>query len=122
MRHNNIPQFDGNLSILSDNNVSICCDTDQSGQSIDTVISCDFNQKTDIPPPVWHEQYTQREDIPPVRQTVRRNSKLLQCLSLPIIAVSNVRSLLLKIRNFKTDVLEREIGLSLLSEIWEVKG
>ena len=33
-----------------------------------------------------------------------------------------MRSLLPKINNFKNDVLEREIGLSLLSEIWEVKG
>ena len=100
----------------------MCCVTELSGQPIETLISCDFSQQTDIPPPVWHEQHSQREDIPPVRQTVKRNSKLLECLSLPIIAVSNVRSLLPKINNFKTDVLEREIGLSLLSEIWEVKG
>ena len=36
--------------------------------------------------------------------------------------VSNVRSLLRKINSFKKDVLERGIGLALLSEIWEVKG
>ena len=117
-----IPQFDGNISFASDISDSMSCDTDQSGWSIETVVSCDFSQKANISPPVWHEQYMQREDIPPVRRTVRRNGKLLQCLSLPIIAVSNVRSLLPKINSFKTDVLEREIGLSLLSEIWEVKG
>ena len=71
---------------------------------------------------MWYEQYTQRTQCVPVRQTVRRNSKLLQCLSLPIISVSNLRSLLPKVNNFKNDILEREIGLALLSEIWQVKG
>jgi hypothetical protein len=71
-------------------------------------------------PPVLYEPYTQREDYLPKRKTIKRNSKLLQCLSLPIISV--LRSLLPKINNFKTDILEREIGLSLLLEICEVKG
>ena len=100
---------------------SLSGDTDLTGQTIETVVSCDFSKKT-VSPPVWHEPYVQREERVPTRKTVKRNSKLFQCLSLPIIAVSNLRSLLLKINNFKTDVLEREIGLSLLSEIWEVKG
>ena len=71
---------------------------------------------------MWHENYTQRTQCVPTRQTIRRNSKLLQCLSLPIISVSNLRSLLPKVNNFKNDILERGIGLALLSEIWEVKG
>ena len=33
-----------------------------------------------------------------------------------------MRSLMPKIKNFKIDVLERKIGLALLSEIWEKKG
>ena len=93
-----------------------------TGQPIETLVSCDFSQET-IPPPVWFESYTQRSvSTPPVRQTVKRNSKLLQCLSLPIISVSNVRSLLPKLNSFKNDILERNIGLSLVTEIWEVKG
>ena len=97
-------------------------DTDQEGQPIETVISCEFSQHNNTPPPVWYEGYTQRTNIPPARRTVRRNSKLEQSLSLPIITVSNMRSLLPKINNFKTDVLERTVGLALLSEVWEVKG
>ena len=100
---------------------SLSGDTDLTGQTIETVVCCDFSKKT-VSPPVWHEPYVQREERVPTRKTVKRNSKLFQCLSLPIIAVSNLRSLLPKINNFKTDVLEREIGLSLLSEIWLVKG
>ena len=41
---------------------------------------------------------------------------------MPIITVSNMRSLLPKVNSFKTDILERKIGLALLSEVWEVKG
>ena len=122
INYNDIPQLDGNISCVScDMSDSLSGDTDLTGQTIETVVCCDFSKKT-VSPPVWHEPYVQREDRVPTRKTVKRNSKLFQCLSLPIIAVSNLRSLLPKINNFKTDVLEREIGLSLLSEIWEVKG
>ena len=41
---------------------------------------------------------------------------------LPTVSVSNMRSLLPKVNNFKNDILEREISLALLSEVWEVKG
>ena len=71
---------------------------------------------------MWYEGYTQRGECAPTRRTVKRSDKLLKCLSLPIISVSNVRSLLPKINSFKNDVLERNIGLALLSEIWQVKG
>ena len=33
-----------------------------------------------------------------------------------------MRSLMPKITNFKNDILEREISLALLSEVWEKKG
>ena len=39
--------------------------------------------------------------------------------SLPIISVSNVRSLIPKIGNVKKDILERKISLSMLTEVWE---
>ena len=39
--------------------------------------------------------------------------------TLPIVATYNVRSLFPKIRSFRTDVLERNISLSFVSEIWE---
>ena len=73
-------------------------------------------------PPSWYEPYFKREKIKPVRVTVKRDKKLLTCLALPKISTSNMRSLIPKVNNFKTDVLEREINLCLLSEIWEQKG
>jgi hypothetical protein len=100
----------------------VCAGPDLTGQSIETVVSCDFGQDT-VSTPVWYEVYTRRENILPARKTVRRDGKGLQCLSLQIISVSNLRSLLPKINNFKRDILERDIGLALLSsEIWQVKG
>ena len=42
--------------------------------------------------------------------------------SLPIISVSNMRSLTPKLNNFKNDMIEREISVALLSEVWEKKS
>ena len=80
-----IPQYDGNFSILSDVQcASSDNSTDQAGQTIQTIITCGGVRQDSCPPPVWYEQYTQRTQCVPVRQTVRqtvrRNSKLLQCL------------------------------------------
>ena len=72
--------------------------------------------------PVWHEPYIQRSFSEPVRTTVKRNKKYLHAMSLPVVSVSNMRSILPKINNFKNDVKERGIHLCLLSEIWEKKG
>ena len=70
--------------------------------------------------PPWFETQSRRTgDIRPVRQTVKRDKKLSVCLSLPIISVSNCRSLIPKINNFKDDLFEREISLALCSEVWE---
>ena len=72
--------------------------------------------------PTWFEPYRARGDIPPVRKTLYRNNKVLEGQHLPTVSVSNMRSLLPKVNSYKNDILEREISLSLLSEVWEVKG
>ena len=43
-------------------------------------------------------------------------------LTLPIIATYNLRSLLPKVKSLKTDLIEREIDLAFLQEIWEDSG
>ena len=55
----------------------------------------------------------------PVRKTIKRDNKLLRTSNLPTIAVSNLRSLIPKARNFSQDIHERQIGCALLSEIWQ---
>ena len=53
------------------------------------------------------------------RKVLKRDKKFVEGEALPIISVSNVRSLIPKIGNFKNDILERNISLSILSEVWE---
>ena len=74
------------------------------------------------PPPPWYDFYQPNvEGRVPVRQTIRRDNRLNKSLLLPIIAVSNLRSLIPKIKNFAEDVHEREIGVGLLTEVWQRK-
>ena len=145
----NIPQFDGNVSILS---VSCISDTmeDLSVQNDTTCLSdlldytdthqTDTSLLTDVclipvsvnvqfsgaphtSPPPWYEHYNSNQtNRHPVRTTVRRDNRLLQSVQLPIIAVSNLRSLIPKVNNFVTDMHERNIGVSLLTEVWEQKS
>ena len=143
-----MPQFDGNVSLLSCNSCdSVCAGPDLNGQPIETMLSCDLGQETvsfveddisehnviqtvvnisSIPKPKkcywppWVEiQYRRTSDMRPVRQTVKRDNKLPVCQSLPIVSVSNCRSLIPKVNNFVDDMLEREIGVALLSEVWQ---
>ena len=40
-------------------------------------------------------------------------------MNLPIVATYNARSLFPKISNFKTDMLERNIAVSMVCEVWQ---
>ena len=94
-----VPQLDGNISILSDDQV--LNDSLSENMWIDTVVNISFYpkpKKCDWPP--WAEtQYRRTSDMPPVRQTVNRDNKLPVCHSLPIVSVSNCRSLIPKVNN-----------------------
>ena len=73
--------------------------------------------------PVWFEQYVPRvPDKMQSRQnriTIRRDYRLNASLTLPVLSVSNMRSLMPKVTNFKNDMIEREICVAMLSEVWE---
>ena len=45
--------------------------------------------------------------------------KITAALSLPIVATYNLRSLFPKIESLKTDLIERQIDVGFLTEIWE---
>ena len=74
-------------------------------------------------PPPWYEEYIPRrvdkKQSKLNRKTIKRDNRVAECETLPIISVSNVRSLMPKIKNFKIDMQERDVSLALLSEIWE---
>ena len=117
-----VPQYDGNISLMSEcSSESVSSNYNNDAQLIPTVLN-HFSTYDDQVPPPWFEPYFSRNKIPPVRKTIYRNNKILDSLSLPTISVSNMRSLMPKIKNFKNDILEREISLAILSEVWEKKG
>ena len=75
-----------------------------------------------IPPPPWYDEYHPgREYRIPVRKKIQRDDRVNKSNSLPIIAVSNVRSLWPKVKHVTEDIHEREIGLALLTEVWQKK-
>ena len=53
---------------------------------------------------------------------VRNNkqSKTNAAIFLPTVATYNLRSMIPKIENLKKDIIERQIDVSFLQEIWEV--
>ena len=55
----------------------------------------------------------------PTRKTLRRDNDVVLPGVLPALASYNMRSLFPKIKNLSLDIMEREIGLAFLSEIWE---
>ena len=90
--------------------------------NIELIVNIQFTSEVVKCPP-WFDkppQYYQKRN--PVRKTIKRSNKLVKSSNLPIIAVSNLRSLMPKVRNFTLDMQERQIGCALLSEVWEQKN
>ena len=126
--YDDVPQLDGNISILSE---SLSDDRSNVKEesifsfwygtlTIPVVVNLSFQNRGNPPP--WFEEYYKRKHMKPVRKTVIRNNKLSEGQILPKISVSNMRSLFPKVNGYKNDLIQREIGLSLLSEVWEKKG
>ena len=59
------------------------------------------------------------ERADPVRKTLKRNNAVVQAATLPKFSSYNMRSLMPKIKNFATDMLDRICSLSFVSEVWE---
>ena len=142
VKSDNIPQIDGNISITSQSDISsILCDIqcncceDQSEYEEDQYLEnsdiipvhvSQYDQHkyidcSDAPP--WYEKYEPRKvdknESKYNRKTIKRSNKIFKSELLPIISVSNVRSLIPKIGNVKNDISERNISLSIFSEVWE---
>ena len=105
--------FVSQASILSE--VSV----EQFSQQIPVVTGV-TNHRLDIPAPAWHERHQPRPaTLPAVRQTVRRNNRLLTAAFLPSFSAPNCRSLGPRLRNFAEDMLTREVTVALCSETLE---
>ena len=87
---------------------------------------CDLppTSSVDSDPPPWYEEHipnragSKKDNI----ITISRDNRQVIGESLPIISVSNLRSLGPKLNNYKTDLIEREISVSLICEVWEKVG
>ena len=69
--------------------------------------------------PVWFDRYepmnhSKKRNV----KTVKRDNKYEKCDKLPVISVSNMRSLFPKLRSFVIDIRMRDIGAALCSETW----
>ena len=105
--------FLSQASVLSEEPVSL------RDQQIPVVTGV-TNHRLDISAPAWHEWHQPRPaGLPAVRQTVRRDNRLLAAAQLPSFSAPNCRSLGPRLRNFAEDMLTREVTVALCSETWE---
>ena len=76
-------------------------DDNDDERRIETIVNIHIKSMpaNDIWPP-WYDHYYQRssEKRRHERKTIRKNNKLIKSINLPIIAVSNLRSLMPKIK------------------------
>ena len=120
----------GSFEMFTDNESSSSEDTeadynndtfeDMTEQTIPVILNIFHPTQTYSLPPTWYEEYNIKEQYrKPVRKTIKRDNRLQKSVLLPIIAVSNLRSLIPKIKNFARDVHECDISLALLTEVWQ---
>ena len=95
----NIPQFDGNMTIESEDDNPECFIPVQTGYRPSNISDSDR--------------------LPHTRVTIRRDNKVLQAVTLPRISCYNMRSMMSKSVSLAEDMWDRSTDLSFLSEIWE---
>ena len=111
--------FSDELSLNITDNIY---EEDEKDQEIPVITNIHRNFSPNISCPPWYDIYLpSQESRIPVRKTMKRDNRLKKSILLPIIAVSNLRSLMPKVRNFAEDIHERNIGLGLLTEVWQKK-
>ena len=75
------------------------------------------------PPPPWYDEHEpgviNNQQSKKNRVTIRRDNRLLMTESLPVVSVSNLRSLWPKLNSFVDDMKLRDISCSMLSEVWQ---
>ena len=113
----NIPQLDGNQSFSS-----LSSSLEEAAEScIPTVANVTVSRDTSPSKvPVWYEPYISHPHRPvTTRKTIRRDNKVFGGQFLPSFSSSNVRSIRSKLFSYSNDLLENEISVGFLQEIWE---
>ena len=106
-----ICQLDGNFSISSVSENAI--DDDLNNSFSDSSIPVIISSRSSSRHPLQRRQHWNRP--------IRRDNNLLEALNLPAFTVYNMRSLWSKQNNLAEDIIERNVDISFLSEVWEKK-
>ena len=107
---------------LSGLDLSEALDENIYENNIEVIVNIQFKSEVTQCPPWFDKRSQYYQERNPVRKTIKRSNKLVKSSNLPIISVSNLHSLMPKVRNFTLDMQERQIGCGLLSEVWEKKN
>ena len=112
------------MSLLSSEASCPCCDNISDIESVNSDKDQDFDFGAAIP--VLHSVYDvyipEVSDPRPNKanlKTIRRDNRVMMSESLPILSVSNCRSIWPKLNSFKNDMKIRDILCAMLSEVWQ---
>ena len=97
-----------------------CIEDEDVHFEIPVIVNIFKDNVQNFPVPPWYEPVLRQNQFRiPVRKTIRRDCRLEKSTQLPVIAVSNLRSLMPKVNSFVEDMHQRDIGVALLTEVWE---
>ena len=97
-----------------------CIEDEDVHFEIPVIVNIFKDNVQNFPVPPWYEPVLRQNQFRiPVRKTIRRDCRLEKSTQLPVIAVSNLHSLMPKINNFVEDMHNCDIGVALLTEVWE---
>ena len=107
-------------------NESVCSSIDENEliiQSIPLILNTNLTM-ANFPPkpedtPSWYDPFATEPRLPSVKRRINRFSRHKVGMFLPSVSTCNILSLMPKVNNFTTDMLERDIDVVFLSEIWE---
>ena len=119
------PQLDGNISFTSEastlsSNLSLV-GSDTSDDKSEEIFCCSAVNQIPVIIGNRHPSYTHSQAVNQQRflKTLKRDKKAVQGLSLPVLSNYNMRSIFPKLDSFSEDFIERSVGVSFLTEIWE---
>ena len=104
-----IIQLDGNVSVSS-LDLSACENIDEVSAPHGSYIPVFLG---------YRQSNNNTVTLPAVRQTIRRDNKILQAVTLPRISCYNMRSLWSKLDNLGEDIYDRNTSISFLTAIWQ---
>ena len=116
-----IPQLDGNASFSSNSSLASSSQLDASIVSENEHLKCSAVNEISVIVGNRPAKSVTNGQVNSYRflKTLRRDNKAVQGLSLPVLSNYNMRSIWAKLDSYAEDFIERTVGLSFLTEIWQ---